>query len=201
MESVPHRLLLWMKIPYTIFMLVLVPVYWYHLGPQNFLWGSDIALLLALIAIWREWALPASMAMLITLIPDVAWNLDLLARLAGVDMLGINATAYMMDETLPLIIRLLSLFHVFLAPMLLWIIFRLGYDTRALLWQILLTIVVLPLSYYFTEPERNINWVHGIGTVPPPWPEGIIHVLAMMLIVSLFVYLPTHFLLQHYFRK
>jgi len=197
----PYRLSFWIKIPYTIFVLVLVPVYWYHRGPQNFLWGSDIALLLALIAIWREWALPASMAMLITLIPDVIWNLDLLARLTGIDMLGINATAYMLDETLPLIIRLLSLFHIFLAPMLLWIIFRFGYDTRALLWQILLTIVVLPLSYYFTDPERNINWVHSIGTSSPPWPEGIIHVLALMFIVSLFVYLPTHFLLRHYFRK
>lgn len=31
------------KLGYTLFLLVLVPVYWAHYGPRNFLWFSDIA--------------------------------------------------------------------------------------------------------------------------------------------------------------
>ena len=35
----------WGKLLYTLFLGVLVPVYWVHWGPKNFLWFSDIALL------------------------------------------------------------------------------------------------------------------------------------------------------------
>jgi len=196
-----HRLSAGLKIPFSVFMLVFIPVYWHYRGPQNYLWGCDIALFLTLIALWREWSLPASMAILVTLIPDVVWILDLLARLAGFDLLGISATAYMVDETFPLLIRLLSLFHIFLAPLLLWIIYRLGYDARALLWQIMLTIVVLPMSFYFTDPARNINWAHGLGTMTPPWPSGWVHVLVVILSIILIAYLPTHLLIRRYFQK
>ena len=45
---------LWIKISYTLFVAVLVPLYWVHHGPANFLWASDIALLATVIALWRE---------------------------------------------------------------------------------------------------------------------------------------------------
>jgi hypothetical protein len=44
----------WIKIPYTIFVCVLVPVYWVERGPANFLWLSDIALLAIVSALWME---------------------------------------------------------------------------------------------------------------------------------------------------
>jgi hypothetical protein len=37
---------LWIKLFITLFLCVLVPVYWRNFGPANFLWGSDIALFL-----------------------------------------------------------------------------------------------------------------------------------------------------------
>lgn len=192
---------LWLKVPYTLFLIVLVPVYWRVHGAQNFLWGCDIALFLALLAIWREWSLPASVAILITLVPDIVWNLDLLARLAGFDLLGINATIYMLNEALPLAVRLLSLFHVFLAPMLLWVIYQIGYDRRALLFTFLLTTAVLPLSYLLTDADRNINWVHGFGTLSPPWPPGPVHLLILLLLTFVCFHLPAHYLLQRYFKQ
>jgi hypothetical protein len=50
----------WIKVVYTLYLCVLVPVYWTHYGPQNFLWFSDIALLTIAAALWLESPLLAS---------------------------------------------------------------------------------------------------------------------------------------------
>ena len=50
-----------LKIGYTLFLCVLVPVYWVKWGPKNFLWFSDIALLTTGVALWLESSLLASM--------------------------------------------------------------------------------------------------------------------------------------------
>ena len=41
-------------VPYTLFVCILVPVYWRYYGPANFLWFSDLALLIGLAALWLE---------------------------------------------------------------------------------------------------------------------------------------------------
>ena len=43
-----------LKIFYTFFVCVLVPIYWRQYGPANFLWFSDIALLVMVPALWLE---------------------------------------------------------------------------------------------------------------------------------------------------
>lgn len=55
----------------------------------------------------------------------------------------------------------LSMFHVFLPALLVWMLYRLGYDRRAWLAATLLCWVVLPATYLFTDPARNINWYSG----------------------------------------
>ena len=50
MDQIP----LWIKIAYTLFICVLVPVYWVQYGPGNFLWFSDIALFVTAAALWLE---------------------------------------------------------------------------------------------------------------------------------------------------
>ena len=52
---------LWLKITYTLFVSSVVPVYWRRYGPANFLWFSDIALLVTVPALWLESPLLASM--------------------------------------------------------------------------------------------------------------------------------------------
>src|SRR6266699_236026 len=52
---------LWVKVAHTLFVAVLVPVYWRRYGPGNFLWFSDLALFGALAALWLESPLLASM--------------------------------------------------------------------------------------------------------------------------------------------
>ena len=51
-----------LKVAYTAFMAVLIPVYWYYYGLTNFLYFCDAASILTLIAIWPENALLISMA-------------------------------------------------------------------------------------------------------------------------------------------
>jgi hypothetical protein len=184
---------LWIKLAYTLFLAVLVPVYWVRYGPRNFLWFSDIALLGSGLAAWLESPLLASTMALAVLLPEMAWNADFFGRLlSGHSMFGMSA--YMFDRTLPRYLRALSLFHVALPIWLLWLVARLGYDPRAWAWQSLLAAIVLPVTYALTERDENVNWVHGIGT-----PQRRLHpwLYLALLTVSfwLVLYLPPHLLL------
>ena len=178
------------KVAYTLFLAVLVPVYWAHYGPANFLWFSDIAQLGGGAALWLESPLLASMMMLAVLLPECAWNLDFFGRLfTGRRMFGMSA--YMFERERPRFIRALSLFHVPLPIGLVWLVHRLGYDRRAWLGQSLLALVVLPVSYWLTDPAENVNWVHGLGAPQrrlPPW----LYLALLIVAFSLVLYLPPH---------
>jgi hypothetical protein len=183
---------LWLKLGYTLFVCVLVPIYWRQYGPANFLWFSDIALLVVVPAAWLESSLLASMMALAVVLPEMAWNIDYFYRLlTGRSLIGL--TDYMFDATIPLLIRGLSLFHVALPLLLIWMLHRLGYDRRAWLFQTLVAIVVLPLSYVFGSPDENINWVYGFGGKPQTALPGPLFVTVLLLIFALGVYLPMHF--------
>jgi hypothetical protein len=192
----------WVVLPYTFFLAVLIPVYWIYLGSQNFLWGCDIALGMTLYALWRRSSLLASMAVLVTLIPDGLWLIDFAVQLiSGRDVLGLGMTAYMFDKNIPIFVLALSGFHLFLAPLLLWMIYHTGYDRRALYWQTGIAWLVLPLSYLFTDPERNINWVHGLGNLPPTWMPAPLFVAVIMILVPVFIFSPTHLFMRRLFSE
>jgi hypothetical protein len=150
----------WVKLAHTSFVAVLVPVYWRQYGPGNFLWFSDVALLTAVPALWLEHRLLASMQAIAILVPETLWVLDVGARLStGKSPTGL--AEYMFDPAIPRPVRALSLFHLWLPPMLVWAVARLGYDRRAWLAQTAVTTVILPVSYLATAPRDNVNWVYG----------------------------------------
>ncbi|HJY05908.1 MAG TPA: hypothetical protein VJ323_06300 [Bryobacteraceae bacterium] len=189
---------IWLKIAYTLFVCLLVPIYWRQYGPVNFLWFSDIALLAMVPALWFESPLLISMMALAVVLPEMAWNVDYFFRLAtGVSLIGL--TSYMFDRTIPLFIRGLSLFHVVLPLLLIWMLSQLGYDGRALLWQTLVAVMVLPLSYFLSNPRENVNWVYGFGETPQTRVPAPLFVLFLMLLFPLGVYLPTHLLFDRVF--
>jgi len=159
------RIPFWLKALSTAFAGLLVAFYWRHYGPANFLWFSDIALLLTVIALWFESRLLASTQAVSVLLLELVWNVDFLVRLlTGRQMVGLSA--YMFDPAVPLFIRGLSLFHVPLPLLLLWLLRRLGYDRRAWLAQSVLAWLVLPICYWFTDPAQNINWSSASATPP-----------------------------------
>jgi len=186
---------LWIKLVYTLFLGVLVPVYWVHWGPQNFLWFSDIALLVTAVALWRESALLASMMTLAIALPELAWNVDFFGRLlTGRQALGLSG--YMFDTTRPLGLRALSLFHIVLPIVLIWLVHRLGYDDRAWGFQTGVALVVLPVTFWLTDPKDNVNWVYGPGSKPQTWIGRPAYLALIMVFFPLAIYLPTHVLLR-----
>ncbi len=118
------RVPLGVKLVYTAFMAVLIPVYWHYYGPTNFLYFCDITLILTLIAIWPENALLVSMGCVGVLVPQAFWVFDFLINLAGYSLTGM--TDYMFDSTHSLFLRLLSLFHGWLPFLLVYLVWRLG---------------------------------------------------------------------------
>jgi hypothetical protein len=189
---------LWIKISYTVFTVITVAIYAVKYPPGNFLWFSDIALVLTVPALWLESSLLAGMMTISVLLPELLWNLGYFLRLlTGKRLSGL--TDYMFDATLPLYLRALSLFHVFLPVVLLWMVSRLGYDRDALPAQTILACIVLPLTYWLVDPKLNVNWVRSSGAgrtrLPPLARLGL-----QMIVVPLFVYLPTHLLLTWLFR-
>jgi hypothetical protein len=132
------------------------------------------------------------------LAPEILWNLSFFVRLlTGKRISGL--TDYMFDGRRSLFMRGLSLFHVVLPILLIWLLASFGYDTRALLVMTVVAWVVLPATYLLTRPEHNINWVFGFGSPPRrPLPPKL-WVLALMLGFPILIYLPTHFLLRAIF--
>jgi len=193
------QIALWIKIVYTLFICVLVPVYWVQYGPSNFLWFSDIALFVTAAALWLESSLLVSMMALSVLVLETFWIVDFIIGLfAGSSVIGLSA--YMFDSKISLPIRALSLFHVILPLLLVWLLYRFRYDTRALVAQTLLAWVALPASYFLTKPSENINWVYGPGGGPQKWMPAPLYLVLLMLAFPLVLYLPTHFLLKKLFH-
>jgi len=181
-------------VPYTLFVGILVPVYWRYYGPANFLWFSDLALLITLAAVWLESPLLASMQALSVGLLELVWIADFVARLVlGVRLVGM--TDYMFKAQIALLVRGLSLFHVVLPLLLFGLVYRLGYDKRAWMAQALLAWAVLLACYAFTERSQNINWVFGPGK-PQQWMSPRLYLLVLMISLPVCIYLPTHFLLQ-----
>jgi hypothetical protein len=191
---------LWLKIAYTLFLCVLVPAYWRlaEAGPRNFLWFSDIALLATGVALWLENSLIVSTMAVGVLLPEIFWNVGFFVRLATGRSIT-RLTEYMFESWRPLFSRLLSLFHIFLPPLLIWLVARLGYDERALLAMTVLSTIVFPVTYAVTKPEHNINWVHA-WSGKRPWGLSPLQYLALLMVAyPVVVFVPTHFVLRALF--
>jgi hypothetical protein len=196
MELIP----LWIKLSYTAFVVVTVAVYSVKYPLWNFLWFSDIALIATVPALWLESSLLASMMLVGVLLPELFWNAIYFWRLlTGQRVAGL--TDYMFDPTKPLYLRAISLFHVFLPLLLLWMVARLGYDSDALIGQTLVAWAVLPLSYRLADPKvDNVNWVFGWTTEPQKRMPPLAYLGVVMIGFPLLIYLPTHLLLHLVFR-
>ncbi len=196
-----------LKAAYTFFVLLLVPVYWYFYGPTNFLYFCDIALLLTLVGVWRESAFLVSACSVGILGPQLLWVVDFCFALAGGSLTGM--TAYMFSES-PLFLRGLSLYHGWLPFLLLYLVWRLGYDRRAFLFWTLLTWVLLPVCFFWLPPPQadpgltpvNINYVWGFSDLAPQsWVPPMVWLGGLLLGLPLLVYWPTDFLLRRFFRR
>jgi hypothetical protein len=199
------RLPIWLKVGYTAFMAVLVPIYWRHYGPTNFLYFCDVALFLTLAAVWMENALLASMAAVGIVAVQAIWCVDFGAHLFGASPVGM--TDYMFDAARPIYLRGLSLFHGWLPFMLIFLVARLGYDRRALKGWTALAWGLMLFSFFFlpkagavlANPQTpvNVNYVWGLSDSAPQTNMPAFAWLGLMLTaLPLAIYLPTHLALK-----
>ncbi len=199
---------LWLKLGYSLFVAVLVPVYLADYGPTNFLYFCDVALLLTVISLWSGNMLWASSGAVGILLPQAVWMADFIGSAVGLPLTGM--TAYMYDDALPLFTRFLSLFHFWLPLLLLYLVWRFGYDRRAIwLWWPLATVLMV-VSYLYVPPPPapadnpglpvNVNYVYGLGdAAPQDWmPADMYFALALVALPVVMLW-PTHFLLRWLF--
>jgi len=201
------RIPLSLKLAYTAFVVVHATLNWQAYGPLNFLWFCDIALLTLLVALWAESSLLASIAAVAILLPMGLWAVDLAARIVlGHYIFGF--AGYMFDRRVPVQIRILSSFHLWVPVVLLRTLQRLGYDRRAMGIQSVFAAVLLvvcrlisspPPSHYLHECA-NINWVYGPSdNAPQTYFPPVVYLGMMIVLYPLLIYLPTHMVLSALF--
>lgn len=200
-----RRIPLGLKISYTVFLAVMIPVYWINYGPTNFLYFCDVALLLTLVGIWREDALLISLPAVGILLPQVFWCADFLTELFGGRLTGM--TGYMFDENRSLFLRGLSLFHGWLPFLLFYLVRKLGYDKRALPGWSLICVALCLVAFFFLpeagavlkDPKipRNINYVFGMDDAQPQgWLPPFAYLWTWIVALAGIIFVPTHLILK-----
>lgn len=203
-----RRIPLWLKLLYTAFVCVLVPVYWRDYGPTNFLYFCDVAVFFTLAAVWTESSLLVSMPAVGILAPQLLWMLDFLAECVGLSLTGM--TGYMFNERIPFFTRVLSFFHFWLPILIVWLVWRLRYDRRAFVaWSVLAWTLILTCYFLMPVPPApkdnpnlpvNINYVHGLASKQPQqWMPPLAYLGLMLVGLPVVIYLPTHVVLAKLF--
>ena len=184
------RLPLSIKVLWTACVIVWIPLYWRQYGPQNFLFFCDFGNLFIAVGLWLDSPLIFSWQASGLLLFQTLFTIDLASALvSGRHLIG--GTEYMFDPHVLLPIRLLSLFHVVTPPLLLWAIWRLGYDHRGWKYQTLTAWIVVPINYFW-RPQCDVNWARGPFFREQHVVPGFLYLLAYLLIVPAAVYYPTH---------
>jgi len=193
------RVPFWLKIGWTLWLIVWAPVYWRQYGAQNFLFFCDIGNVLIGIGLWLESPLIFSWAACGLLLFQSLYIVDFTgALLTGQHIIG--GTEYMFDPHLSLWVRLLSLFHLVTPPLLLWAIWRFGYNPSGWKLASLTTWIVVPINYFW-RPEQDVNWARGLFFHEQHALPGWTYLGMYLVVVPLCVYYPTHIFLKRLFAS
>ena len=120
----------------------------------------------------------------------------------GLSLTGM--TDYMFDANRSLFLRLLSLFHGWLPFLLVYLIWRIGYDRRALPSWTGVSWVLLPVCFFLMPPPTahpgltpvNINYVCGMSdNARAKMRAGLMWFVGLFVGLPLIVYVPTHLFL------
>jgi len=196
------RIPLWLKVAWTIWVAVWIPLYWKQWGPSTFLWFCDLANLLILAALWTESALIFSWQAVSVLLFQIVFTVDVAGRaLLGRHLVG--GTEWVFDDPkIPLYIKLLSVgMHVAAPPLLIWAVRKLGYDRRALLVQTATICILLPVCWLGWDQALNLNWVYKPFNRPQTSMSPGLYLLVCIIGYTLLVFLPTHLLLARLFGR
>ena len=203
-----NKIPLAVKLTFTAFMAVLIPFYLKEYGATNFLYFCDVALFFTLAAVWIEKPILAAMPAVGILLPQALWCVDFIGTALNLPVNGM--TAYMFDTKIPAFARSLSFFHFWLPFLLVYLVYKLGYDRRALkYWTLLAWALLLVCFSCMPAPPApdsatpvNINYVFGMNDKAA---QTYMHPLAwlalLMVLLPIVLYLPTHWALQRLFPQ
>jgi hypothetical protein len=190
----PRAISLWIKLPFTILVLAIIWNYLPQYGVANFLWFSDIALFLLCIELWVGSGILVSMVAVGVLLYELGWCVVFLTKVVFADFtpdFGVDV----FRSQLPAVVRALSLFHLVLPVVTIWLLFRLGYDRRALKYQSAFGALVLVACFLFTDPQRDINWAFGLGNVAQTTVPPLTYLVLYMIATFFITYWPSHWFL------
>jgi hypothetical protein len=191
------KLPVWIRRVALVWLVFWVTVYWRSWGALNFLHFCDIAEILSCIGFVVDSALLISSQAVASLLVDAAWALD-----AGWTVVFrhhlIGGTEYLFDPSHALWVRLLSLFHLALPVLLLWALYRLGYDRRGLSLQLAIALSAF-IASRFAPPDQNMNYAFTDPFVHRAWGPAPVHIVVAFLFMLVVVYLPTHLVLKRLF--
>jgi len=198
----PGRIPRWLKIGWTVWVAVWIPLYWKQWGPSTFLWFCDLANLLILAALWTESALIFSWQAVSVLVFQIVFTLDVAGRaLLGRHLVG--GTEWVFDDgKIPLYIKFLSVgMHLAAPPLLVWAVRKLGYDRRGLLLQMATVCVLLPICWLGWNETHNLNWVYKPFNRPQQSMTPGLYLVVCIVGYTLLVFLPTHLVLSRLFGR
>ena len=112
------------------------------------------------------------------LLPQTLWVVDFILNIFGIHLTGM--TDYMFKHENSLFLRGLSLFHGWLPFLLIYLVWRMGYDRRALAGWTALAIAAILVCFFFmpgprpgaastasSSVRRSGNWTAGPRAGPP----------------------------------
>lgn len=179
-----------------IWLAVWIPAYWRTWGAVNFLHFCDIAIVLTCVGFFFDSVLLVSSQAVASILVDLTWIADVSCKLAtGHYLLG--GTEYMFDAHYALWVRLLSLFHVAMPVLLLWAVWRYGYDRRGLALQSGIACIAF-IASRFTNHALNMNYAFTDPFFHRQWGAAPTHVLVIFVFMVVVVYGPTHLVLTQF---
>ena len=131
------------------------------------------------------------------LLPQAIWVADFAAHAVSPTGL-ITMTDYMFDPGIKLFVRGLSSFHGWLPFVLLYAVWKLGYDRRVFAVQCVAGTALLLACYLFTPgpPKANINYIFGLWKDrPQQWMAPWLWLAALLVVFPVAFYLPAHLVL------
>jgi len=177
---------------------------------DDVLWMSHMSLVIAGagLIMRRPWLVAAALTGI--LFTHSLWLFDLTAWLLGFGF-PLRISHYMEGASLSTWVS--TGHHLYVLPFLLWIVLRRGrYPWGALPAIMLIFVALTAMSYWFTDPARNVNRVHGIepdfGFPPFIWanelredaPNGLrgnaVYLLALNALSAAILFIPMAALLH-----
>lgn len=192
----PFPVLRWVAV---LWLAVWLPAYVLVWGWANLLHLCDAAVILTCVGLWWGSARLLSSQAVSALLPGLLWLLNVCWRFATGRFL-VRGTEYMWSAQYPLWVRLLSFFHAVLPMVLLWALWKLGYDRRGLPIQAGIAAVLL-LAARGLSPALNMNYAYRDPVFNRAWGPPPVHIALTLIGTIVLLYWPTHRMLKELFRE